>query len=171
MIVRWFLALVVLLSAASGVQGDPVQVPTTADLQAVGQLAEQRGLPLLLVFTASHCSYCELLESAILRPMLISGDYDDRVIIRKIELDGVAVRDFQGKIVDAGDYATRRDVFVTPTMLFVDGDGVELAERLIGINTVEMFSGLVEAALEEASETLAARRQGAGPLARAQPTR
>jgi hypothetical protein len=33
-------------------------------------------------------------------------------------------------------------------MLFLGPDGKELSERLVGINTVEMFGGLVDDAIE-----------------------
>lgn len=165
---RWLQGLALLVLAAGAQAGEPVQVPATTDLQTLGQLAEQRRLPVLLVFTADHCTYCELLEAEILRPMLLSGEYRDQVIIRKIRLDGGTIRDFRGRSVAAGTYATRHDVFVTPTMLFVDADGREVAERLVGIHTVEMFGGLVDAAIEEARETIAARRP-VSPVARALP--
>lgn len=170
MLMRWLLGLVLLGSAAGAYSAETVEVPTTTDLQAVGALAEERQLPVLLVFTASHCGYCELLEEEILRPMVLSGDYRDRVIIRKIQLDGGSLRDFQGRTVAADRYATRHNVFVTPTMVFVDASGRELAERLVGINTVEMFAGLVDAAIDEARDNLAARAS-APPLARAAPAR
>lgn len=146
----------------------PVQVPVTTNLAGDGRVAAERHLPILLVFSARHCPYCELLEREILKPMLISGDYGDKVVIRKIMLDGAAdLRDFQGRTVDAGGFATRHDVFATPTILFVDSQGRELAPRLVGINTVEMFGGLVDSAIEQARSKLKAQA-GKSPVAQAQ---
>lgn len=163
---RIFGALLAALLSTAAVAGAPtaVQVPVTADLAQEGRAAAQRQLPILLVFSADHCPYCELLEREILRPMLLSGDYRDKVLIRKVNLDGARhLTDFQGQDVDAGSFATRHDVFVTPTMLFVDPQGRELAPRLVGINTVELFGGLVDAAIEQARQRLASQR----PLAQA----
>ena len=166
-----FWALVIMLSgSAFAVRAEPapVQIPITANLAAESQIAAQRQLPILLVFSAAHCTYCELLEREILKPMLRSGDYGDKILIRKVMLDGAgSLRDFQGRTVDAGSFATRRDVFVTPTMLFVDARGRELAPRLVGINTVELFGGLVDASIEEARSKLKAQTATA-PLAQAQ---
>lgn len=162
-ILLWLLAMSLGAHAAS----PPVQVPQTTDLAADGRLAAERQLPILLVFSAHHCGYCELLEQEILRPMLLSGDYKDKILIRKIILDGVGtLRNFEGEAVDAGSFATLRDVYVTPTILFVDAQGRELAPRLVGINTVEMFAGLVDAAIEQARDKLNARAS-VQPLARA----
>lgn len=166
-----FWTWMLLMCTALGVSAGPasVQVPLTRDLAGEAQLAAQRGLPILLVFSADHCPYCELLEREILKPMLRSGDYADKVLIRKVMLDGAGtLRDFQGRSVDAGNFATQQDVFVTPTMLFVDPQGRELAPRLVGINTVEMFAGLVDAAIDQARSKLNAQGEVA-PLAQAAP--
>lgn len=159
----WLLAM----SLGAHAAPSPVQVPQTTDLAADGRLAAERQLPILLVFSAHHCGYCELLEEEILKPMLLSGDYEDKVLIRKVILDGVGtLHNFDGQAVEAGSFATYRDVYVTPTILFVDARGRELAPRLVGINTVEMFAGLVDAAIEQARDKLNAR-SAALPLARA----
>lgn len=163
-----FWAMLILLCTLGGAWAAPVQVPVTTDLASDGRAAAQRRLPILLVFAADHCTYCDLLEREILEPMLRSGDYGDKVIIRKVMLDrGGALRDFSGHKVDAGSFATYRDVVVTPTMLFVDSQGRELAPRLVGINTVEMFAGLVDAAIEQARSKL----QAQSAVARAGPAR
>ena len=168
---RCWALLVTLFGGVLAVSAEPapVHVPVTANLAVESQVAAQRQLPILLVFSAAHCTYCELLEREILKPMLRSGDYADKILIRKVMLDGAGtLRDFQGRAVDAGSFATRRDVFVTPTMLFVDARGRELAPRLVGINTVELFGGLVDASIEQARNKLKAQLT-LEPLARAQP--
>jgi thioredoxin-related protein len=40
-----------------------------------------------------------------------------------------------GKRIATTQLSSRYKVFVTPTILFLDGGGSELAERMIGINT------------------------------------
>lgn len=163
------LLLVLTASWSANAAPAPVQVPVTTDLAELGRTAAERQLPILLVFSADHCTYCELLEQEILKPMLRSGDYTDKVLIRKVLLDrGDTLRDFDGQRVEAGNFATFRDVYVTPTMLFVDPRGRELAPRLVGINTVEMFAGLVDAAIDRARTNLKAQTR-LEPLAQAAP--
>jgi thioredoxin-related protein len=128
-----------------------VEVPVTADLQADGQLAHARRLPILLVFSAQDCSYCEMLEEEFLRPMLLSGDYRDRIIIRKLLLDnGSRLTDFSGQRIDATRLSERYSITVTPTMLFLDEHGAELAQRMVGINTPELFGGYLDDCIETA---------------------
>ncbi len=128
-----------------------VTVPVAADLQQLGDQALSRELPILLTFTSLICSYCELLEQDFLQPMLLSGEYRDRVMIRKLELGpGTSVTDFDGKKIMASELSSRYRVFVTPTLLFVDGNGKELAERIVGINTPELFGGYLDDCIETA---------------------
>lgn len=128
-----------------------VTVPVAADLQQLGDQALSRELPILLTFTSLICSYCELLEQDFLQPMLLSGEYRDRVMIRKLELGpGTSVTDFKGKKIMASELSSRYRVFVTPTLLFVDGNGRELAERIVGINTPELFGGYLDDCIETA---------------------
>ena len=151
---RLLLALLLALWGLTGAAAPP-RVTITSDLGADGKLATARQLPIMLVFTASDCSYCDLLERDILRPMLISGDYDDKVIIRKIVIDEQpSIRDFRGRRIAADQLAQRYGVYVTPTILFLDSRGRELSERIVGINTVEMFGGRVDAAIAESRQVL-----------------
>ncbi|MEN8204744.1 MAG: thioredoxin fold domain-containing protein [Pseudomonadota bacterium] len=128
-----------------------VTVPVATDLQRDGNQALSRELPILLTFTSMICSYCEQLEQDFLQPMLLGGEYRDKVIIRKLEVDyGNTVTGFNGQRVTGSELSDRYRVFVTPTLLFVDGNGKELAERMVGINTPELFGGYLDACIETA---------------------
>lgn len=126
-----------------------INVVASTRLDNVGATSKSLSLPVLLVFFSTSCPYCKMLEDEILRPMLISGDYENKVIIRKLLIDKEhELVDFNGKLVDMGNFVTRHNVHVVPTMLFLDHNGKELAKRLIGINTIEMFGGDVDNAIE-----------------------
>ena len=81
----------------------PVQVVRTTDLASDAQAARERNLPILMMFSMDGCGYCELVEQDFLRPMLISGDYRDKVIIRMVKTD--SFRDAVLKAVNLGDDA------------------------------------------------------------------
>ena len=70
---------------------------------------------------------------------------------RKLVLDnGSSVIDFNGKAIDATRLSDHYRVFVTPTILFVDANGRELAERMVGINTPELYGGYLDVCIETA---------------------
>jgi thioredoxin-related protein len=126
-----------------------VSVIASVRLDNVAVVSRNLGLPVLLVFASTECPYCDLLEDEILKPMLISGDYEDKVIIRKILIDiEHEIVDFNGILVAMDDFVTRHSVYVVPTILFFDHDGNELAKRLIGVNTIEMYGSIVDEAIE-----------------------
>lgn len=135
-------------------------VPLAEDLHADGREAERDCKPLLLEFSDTGCSYCRLLEEEVLDPTLLNRDYDRRVLMRKLLIDRHAtLKDFDGRTrVDAGQLARRYKVRVTPTLLFVDARGQELAERMVGVTTLDMYGGYLDIALDTARNALRERR-------------
>jgi len=136
--------------AAGGLHSE-VEIPLATDLQADGLQAREARLPILLTFSALVCEYCRQLEDEFLRPMLISGEYTDRVLIRRLLLDnGSRVVDFSGERIATTQLSDRYKVYVTPTILFLDGNGNELARRMLGINTPEMYGGYLDNCIDTA---------------------
>jgi len=134
------------------------EVAVVRDFQQEAKLAQQRRLPLLITFSTAECNYCDLLEEEFLEPMLLGHYYKDRVLIRKLELDGDDVRGFAGEWLTPSAFARIYGVRVTPTMLFLDPYGKELSERMIGIATPELFGGYLDEAIEEALAKLKQRQ-------------
>lgn len=126
-----------------------VIVPKTTNLQVDARLAAEKQLPILVMFSATHCGYCEAIKSDQLRPMLISGDYTDKVIIRELHIDSVDdMINFDGKRIAADDLASKHNVWVTPTIMFFDAQGNTLAPKILGYNTPSMFGGYLDENIE-----------------------
>ena len=49
--------------------------------------------------------------------------------------------DFNGDPIDADQLAQRYNASLMPTVVFVDSDGREMAERLVGVTTVDFYGG------------------------------
>lgn len=132
-----------------------VKVEEVNDFSKLGKISHEKRLPILLVFAAKHCTYCHQLEEDFLKPMLRSGDYTDKVLIRKVNIDGFgAIRDFKGKQVDVQDFADRYQVYVTPTVVFIDGDGTQLAQKRVGLNTPDFYGGYLDQSINTALDIL-----------------
>lgn len=133
-----------------------VEVKAERDFQALGERAEARDLPILLMFSSPYCSYCEVVEEEFLVPMLRGGHYDDRVLIRKVQMTvgNRELADFQGGTVTVDDLAARYDVDLTPTVVFLDSEGRPLAEKLVGITTVDYYGGDLDEGIDTALRRL-----------------
>jgi len=151
--------LLVLLAAMtttpSAVSGETVSVPQAVDLRADGRLAEETGRPLMLVITREHCGYCALLKRAVIVPMIISGEYDHRIIVREVMIDqSLSLVDFAGREVSPFAVANRYEALLTPVVLLVGPTGEELDQRLIGISNEEMYLFYLDRAIERATAKL-----------------
>lgn len=125
-----------------------VKIKQARDFTRLARLARHQDRIIMLEISGSDCGYCELLEEDFIKPMLRSGDYG-HVIIRKLDRDGTAaVIDFSGNKVMPDAFARSYKVSLTPTLLFLDAQGREVAERIIGYNTPELFGGYLDNALE-----------------------
>jgi len=125
------------------------------DLGREGRQAEEACVPLLLEFAAEYCEYCTLLEEEVLNPTLLNRDYDQRVLMRKLVIDRSGkLRDFDDTPVNATELANRYKVFVTPTLLFLDSQGRELAERMVGVMTLEFYGGYLDQAMDASTDKL-----------------
>ena len=147
----WLCLLLLLGVARAGEELPPVTIPPLDDLAATAAEATARRLPIVLFFAAEHCSYCEQVAEDFLKPMLRSGDYDERMILRRVELDvEVPLRDLDGSEVTPAALARRYRVFVTPTLVFIDGRGRQLAPPLVGIASPDYYGADLDAAIERA---------------------
>lgn len=148
-----------LITAACADEVSRAHIQDVSDLQHEGQLSQRQRLPLMLVFSASDCSYCKVLEEDFIKPMLISGDYTHKVLIRRVMIDAPGeLRDFDGKPVSPDALARRYKVFVTPTVIFVDAQGRQLAKRLVGITNPYYYGGDLDHAIDESLARLQAMK-------------
>jgi thioredoxin-related protein len=128
---------------------DTPRLHETTDLSAVAEQAHEQDVPILVVFTQKNCAYCIILEEEYIRPMLKSGDYKNKVIIRKVRIDNFeSLTGFDGKPVDADMFAGEYRAYVTPTMVFLDHNGRELTSRLMGIGTEGFFAAEIDDAID-----------------------
>lgn len=150
------LPLLMTLPVSAASQTAPAyKVPRAEDLKADGQLARRKNLPILIMFSQTGCSYCEQVLEQFLEPMRKSGDYTDKVIMRKIKLDSFEeIRDFDGQWRKPDEIAVRYRASITPTVVFVDYRGHELAERILGLTTPAFYGGELDDAIDLALQRL-----------------
>ena len=130
---------------------DGVMVTPASNLARDAGEARRQGVAILLEFAADDCGYCRQLEEEFLKPMLRSGDYQDKVIMRMVDVNGTTpITDFQGGRSTSAALAKRFDVDFTPTVLLVDSSGELLAKPLVGIWSRDYFGGFLDARIDTA---------------------
>ena len=131
------------------------EVIEAKDLSKDATLARDQGLVILIEFASGSCEYCRLLEEEFLQPMLIDEDYSNKVIIRTVRLDGYeSFIGFRGEPISPGQFASRYNIKVTPTMVFLNANGDELSEKLVGIWSVDYFSGYIDQRIDSAKRMI-----------------
>jgi thioredoxin-related protein len=147
----FILILCSIYSSAHSDNHDPTLI-TTTNLAHEGKLSLRTKRPILILFSREGCPYCIQIKREILKPMLISGNYADKIIIREIILNSaVTLLNFNGSTVKASELAYKYSIEITPTLLFLGPNGKELAERIVGINTIDLFSYYVDQAIDTAA--------------------
>lgn len=123
----------------------PVTLVQAHDLRADGQQAQQRHVPILLMFAQQGCSWCHYVEEEQLKPMLRNADYRAQVIIRQVMTDDLGnMTDFNGSQTDANALAIRYSASLTPTVVFVDANGKQLGHSIVGVRNTEFYGGEID---------------------------
>lgn len=149
-----------LSGCASETQANPTTqlktIPELSNLQTLAQEAKQKNLPILLAFGAKWCGFCHELRSEVLNPMMLSGQYEGKyVYMRYVSLDDSdPIPGLDGKPIIKDQWAESYGVDLTPTVLFIDGDGKEVAPRMVGIPNIELYSAMIHKALNTAYEKM-----------------
>lgn len=144
-------AVIAIALVTSPAYADTARMVAVSDLRQAARLLRQKDLVLVLEFSSEDCSYCRKLEELFLLPMQHNAEYDDKVLIRSVDLDSYQdLVDFHGRSLSVGEFASRYAVSLTPTLLFLDADGVELSERLVGIWSEDFYGGYIDARIDEA---------------------
>ncbi|MBF0469776.1 MAG: thioredoxin fold domain-containing protein [Gammaproteobacteria bacterium] len=129
---------------------DRPEVEITTNLQQLGELARERKLPILLLFSSWGCPYCMRVKDEFLVPLLINRRYRERVIIREFLTDEIEdIRDFDGSLTTANAVTQHYGVFVSPTLLYLDNQGKEVAERQTGLTTPEFYSAYIDESIHQ----------------------
>jgi len=121
------------------------------DFRKAAAVARRERRVLVVLVSQYDCPYCHRIKEEIIFPMVKAGDFAGEILLGELYIDeGETVVDFSGRRVSAADFVHRYDVYVTPTLLFLDAGGHELAEKMVGINTMEMYFYYLSEAIREA---------------------
>lgn len=140
------------LLAASYADAATAHLPPATDIAAQSAAAAKRGEPLVVLVSLPGCTYCEAVRRNYLAPQVAAGEIDAR------EIDMTAdtpVRDADGSMTTARQWARARNISVAPTVLFLGRDGRNAASPLRGMQP-DFYGAYLERAIDEARAKIAA---------------
>lgn len=140
----WVLAIFSLNSTAA-LSAEPKaglkagEITPARNLQTDALTARQLNQPLVIYVAAAYCTYCLRLERDVLNTVATSSAYQHIVLRRLLRDDARPIVDFGGQRQAPATWVTRHDVPVSPTLLFVNARGEEIAPRLVGYQGPEFY--------------------------------
>ncbi len=133
----------------------PSDLMTVNDLSSLAQEAQTAKLPILLFATAPHCRYCHQLERDVIQPMLKNKQYQQKVLMRRLDLGQDTIVDFDGQTQDIMRVAKRYKAQLTPTIVFLAPDGSIIEDHILGVVAdIDQYGGMIDARLNSALSKL-----------------
>lgn len=121
----------------------------TGSLAADARNATSKNLPILLFFTQPGCAYCERARREYLRPLAESGAWSARTLIREVAIEAT-IAGIDGRAITGRDLARSYGIRVFPTVIFIDGNGRQIAEPVAGFTVPDFYAAYLEQRLEAA---------------------
>lgn len=130
-------------------------LPSPQSLRQAAQDAVQRGHPLVVMTTLEGCPYCDVVRNHHLLPLVRTGE----AVAVQVDVRDTRrhLRGFDGELTSPADQASAWKARFTPTVLFFDENGQEIAERLVGVAVPDFYGAYLESRLAEARARLKKR--------------
>ena len=123
--------------------------------QEVSARASAEKTPIVVMVDQEDCPYCERAEEEFFSALLANETWRNRAIYGKISLDYLeTIIDKNGASIATRKFLKPYKADLTPTVLFLDSEGRELSERIIGLPTPDYYLFYLEQAIDHAWQAL-----------------
>jgi thioredoxin-related protein len=130
-------------------------LPWPADMQQAARLANARGEPLVLMVSLPGCPWCELLRRNYLGPMQSEGVAAYEFMINERSR---TLQNFKAERVTPAALSAALKISITPTLLFFNAQGQEIAPRIEGVASADFIGAILNERLAMARERIKAAR-------------
>lgn len=135
--------------------GLPEILPIPASLKAAAQAALARREPLVVMVTLKGCAFCDVVRTNYLGPMYQRGQVY-AVQVNMLDRKS-ALQDLQGRTTTPYDQARAWKARMAPTLLFLDSEGREIAERLEGMTVADFYGAYLQERIDAARRVVRQR--------------
>jgi thioredoxin-related protein len=126
-------------------------LPAPADLRQAAAQANARGEPLVLMVSLPGCPWCELLRRNYLTPMRGEGVAAFEFMVNE---RSQRLIDFKGQQITPAAWSEAMAVKITPTLLFFNTQGQEIAPRIEGVASADFIGAILDERLATAREKI-----------------
>jgi len=154
-----YICTVLLLAGLSTGPAQAGTVPIASDLQEDAGTSRAANLPILLIYTAKHCHYCDEVKAGVFNPIAADPAYRERMLLREVRIDSnIHLVGFNGDVTSHRAFATDRGITIVPTLEFLDGAGLQVSRPLVGVSIPDYYGAYVDNGIEQAIRNLRAQR-------------
>lgn len=132
----------------SNPDGLPEILPVPASLRAAAVAARARREPVVVMVTLKGCAFCDVVRQNYLGPMYRKGEVyavQVNMLDRRTPLQA-----FDGTTTTPYAQARAWRARMAPTLLFMNYEGQEVAERLEGMTVADFYGQYLNQRIEEA---------------------
>ncbi len=133
-----FITLFIFLSTLS--RAENITLINATNLHKDAKKSQEKSLPILMMFSIDDCPYCEKVKNDILKPMMKSGKYKTKVIIRHLNTSkNLDMIDFANEKSSPQELASFYGVNFFPTIVFLNHKGQPLSGHIVGIANEDYY--------------------------------
>ena len=148
---RYALMFLLLVTGPQSLLAAGGDIPAADNLAEVGRSSQEQGIPAVVFVSRDACPYCRTLRDTILKPMFAADKFEQRAILVEVSLDRVEpLTGFENQRITAAAFGQLYQSEITPTLLFLDSEGREIAKRIVGISNLELYSFYLQKSIDEA---------------------
>ena len=150
------ITLLPVIMASSASANNHSEFKELKNLQTLAEKSKRLKLPIMLMFGAEWCEYCQQLNEFVFNPMMLGKLYEERVVLmRHVGVDeSTPIPDWNGQQINKTQWAYFLNADLTPTVLFFDANGKEVAPRIVGISEITLYAGLIHERLNIAYKNM-----------------
>ena len=119
-----------------------------------GQIAQHKQTPILVMFSAPDCPYCEVVKREVIEPMSELEEYKNKVILRHVFYSSLEeIIDFSGRTSNHSKFSFTYGTSFYPTLMLLDHRG-NILDKKIGVTLVETYWTELDALIEQATKKM-----------------
>ncbi len=130
----------------------------TLDFPLAVNAMKTEGKPLVLYISQTGCIICKRLERDVLSKVLKNDEYGKNITLQKILWDSpTPVNWIKGAPTLPDTIAHHFEIAATPTLLFLDNKGNEIAKRIVGYVNDDFYWDYLDKRIEKSRSTIASQ--------------